>query len=126
VAGPFATEPLVVYCEPWHGHTNRLDEDENVVTSHCSCVQTAVSALNDCWPVRATRNLPIVLCTNAALPADASGDAASIVTETVLPETDPLIIESVVALLPPPPGLVGLFPPPQPSMSDAMVTNEIA
>jgi hypothetical protein len=87
----------------------------------------AVSAVNESPPARDTRNLPAELCTKAALPADASGDPASIFTETALPETLAVIMGNVVALLPPPPpGLVGLPPPPHPSISDAIVTSEIA
>ena len=98
------------------------------MTLHCSCVQTAVIALNEFSAMRATRNRPAPLSTNAALPDAASGDPAPIGTVTVLPDTLALMTLSVV--FPPPPvvgpGAVGLLLPPHPSASEATVTIDIA
>ena len=52
---------------------------EKVLTTHCSCVQTAVNAVN--WsPARETRKLPFGVATSAALPVEASGELASMVS----------------------------------------------
>ena len=45
-----------------------------------SCVQIAVTAVNESWAVRETRKGPSALCTRAMLPTVARGDAASIVS----------------------------------------------
>lgn len=126
MAGPFTTDPLVLYCDPWHGHTNRFEE--NPVTMHCSCVQTAVSALKEFSARRVTRYFSVSeTCTRAALPGLLRGEPLPIFTVTVPNDSLALIVASCV-IFPPPPGLVGLPlpPPPHPSMSDATVTNEIA
>ncbi len=97
------------------------------MTLHCSCVQTAVMALNEFSAMRATRNLPAPLSTNAALPEAESGDPAPIGTVTVLPDT--LALMTLRVVLPPPgvgDGFVGLLLPPHPSASEATVTIDIA
>ena len=91
VAGPLVTDPLVVYCDPWQGHSNV--PLPKLLTTHCSCVQTAVRAVN--WsPARETRKLPLVELTSAAPPVAASGEFASIVTVTVPLDTVPLTVRS--------------------------------
>lgn len=105
VAGPFATEPVVVKREPWHGQTNWLLA--NPVTEHPSWVQTAVSAENVSCAVRARRNVPRPVWTVAAELTAASGDPLSTVTDMVRPLTVPFTVLSVGAfeegevLLPP-------------------------
>ena len=61
---------------------------------HPSCVQIAVNAVNASDAVRETRKLPADDCTSAALPVEASGDAASMVTVTVPLATLPLMVGS--------------------------------
>ena len=55
---------------------------EMPLTVQPSCVHTAVTAVNVSCAVRETSALPAALCTSAALPIAASGDAASIVRES--------------------------------------------
>lgn len=125
VAGPRVTAPLVLYCDPWHGHVNVPDEKPE--TTHCSCVQTAVSALKLLSAVRATRKLPEPVCTSAALPTFASADALTFSMRIDPPEAVAFIVGSAGTFVPPPPGFVGLpFPPPQPSMSEVIVTSDTA
>ena len=85
VAGPIPTAPVVVNCDPWHGHTNRLLENPVIVQP--SCVHVAVRAVNESCAVWATRNVPNGVCTIAAEPTVASGEVASIVTDTTCPAT---------------------------------------
>jgi hypothetical protein len=56
---------------------------------HDSWVQTAVSAVKASCAVREIRKVPSEVCVVAAAPTAASGDAPSIVTETVRPLTVP-------------------------------------
>ncbi len=78
-------------------------------------------------PVRATRSFVDPLCTNAALPTEASGDAALIGTVTTPPDTLALMTAKVCVLPPPPgPGAVGRPLLPHPSIKDVTVTSEIA
>jgi len=104
VAGPLATPPLVVNCDPWHGQTNWLPEKPVMV--HDSCVQMAESTLKVSCAVCATRNVPSEVWRIAAEPTDASAPAGSIETETVRPLTLPETVLSGVAL----DGEVGLPP----------------
>jgi hypothetical protein len=113
------TAPLVLYSDPWHGQTNV--PDWNRVTSHPSCVQIAVKALNVPCETCVTRNFPDVPCTNAALPTLFRGELPSIVRAMTPPDALALMVANDGALLPPL-GDVGLLPP-QPSMSDATETN---
>jgi hypothetical protein len=94
--------------------------DWNPVTSHPSCVQIAVIALNVPCETCVTSTFPGVLCTKAALPTLFKGELPSIVRVITLPEALALMVGSCGALLPPL-GDVGL--PPQLSMSDATETN---
>jgi hypothetical protein len=122
VAGPFTTAPLVVYCDPWHGHSNV--EFAKLLTTQPSCVQTAVSAVN-ASPARETRKLPLDVATSAALPVDASGELASIVIEMTPPTTVALIVRSDGSVEPPddPVDEVGL--PPHPVIADAIDASDI-
>jgi hypothetical protein len=117
VAGPLATAPVVVNRDPWHGHTYWLPE--NPVIVHASCVQVAVSAVNDSSPVLDTRNLPSALWTIAAEPTAANGDAASIVTDTLRPLT--VADTELSADADPEDGDVGL-PPPHAAIAPAAAT----
>ena len=82
-AGPFATPPDVVNCDPWHGHTKRLLSYPVIVQA--SWVQVAVRAVNESCAVRPTRNTPNEVCTIAAEPTAARADAESTLTDTTLP-----------------------------------------
>jgi hypothetical protein len=93
---------------------------------HCSCVQTAVNALNAFSPVRATRKLLLPACTSAALPTLANAVPLTLLTVIVPPAADPGTVVSDGAFDPPPPGPAGLLFLPHPSMTDATVTSEIA
>ena len=62
------------------------------MTVHASCVQTAVSAVNESWAVRATRKFPLLVCTSAALPTLASGELASTVSVIAPPATLALMV----------------------------------
>ena len=66
---------------------------------HASCVQTAVTAANVSCPVRDTSMFAAELLTSAAPPTAASGDAASIVSDSVPAAAVALIVERFVALL---------------------------
>ena len=72
---------------------------EMPVMAHPSCVHTAVTAANVSCAVRDTNTFAAALCTRAALPTAASGEAASIVSESVPDAALALIVKSVVALL---------------------------
>ena len=72
---------------------------ETPLIVHASCVHTAVTAVNVSCAVRETSTFAAELCTSAALPTAASGDAASIVSERA---PDAAVAETVgrlVALL---------------------------
>jgi len=99
--------------------------DANPVIVHPSCVQTAVMALNVSCPVRATRSCRPGASRSAALPTFASGDPESMLRVIRPPLIGAVTVESE-GVLPPPPGLVGLLLLPQPSIREAIVTNEIA
>jgi hypothetical protein len=64
----------------------------NKVTVHCSCVHTAVSTVTEVSEFRKTRKLPSDDETSAALFGVASAPATD--TETVRPDTEPLIVAS--------------------------------
>ena len=96
VAGPIVTPPEVENCEPWHGHTNRLPANPEIVQP--SCVHVAVKAVKESCAVRATRNVPNDVCTIAIPPTAASTDAASIVADTVRPATAAVADGSCVAV----------------------------
>ena len=66
---------------------------------HASCVHTAVTAVNVSCAVRDTSTFAAELLTSAALPTAASGDAASIVSDSVPEAAVPLIVGRFVALL---------------------------
>jgi hypothetical protein len=83
----------------------------------------AVSALNESWPVRATRKLPDADWTSAAPPTEASGELASIVNVTAPPDAVALIVGSCGALLL---GVLGLLGLPQPGTREPSDTIETA
>ena len=66
---------------------------------HASCVHTAVTAANVSCAVRDTSTFAAELLTSAALPTAASGDAASIVSDSVPAAAVALIVGRFVALL---------------------------
>ena len=83
-----------------------------------SCVQMAVSAVNESCAVRATRKLPALACTSAAPPTEPSAELESIVTMTALPATLPPMTGSDGAEL----GDVAL--PPHACRSDPIIAAE--
>src|SRR5205814_3233047 len=84
-----------------------------------SCVQIELSAVKVSCAVRATRRLPELVCTSAALPTDERGELASMVNWIVLPVPRvPLTLDTAGTLS----ADVGL--PPLPSRSDATLTIE--
>src|SRR3954468_12191319 len=79
-AGPWTTAPAVVYFDPWHPQTYWALWKP--VTVQPSCVQRAVSAVNDPPDVCETRKLCPDAWTRAAPPTALSGELASIVSVT--------------------------------------------
>ena len=88
---------------------------------HASCVHTAVTAVNVSCAVRETSTFAAELLTNAALPTAASGDAVSIVSDSVPAAAVALIVVRFVALL----GDVEL-PPPHACHIAPAATNDAA
>ena len=72
---------------------------EMPLTVHASCVHTAVTAVNVSCAVRETSTFAAELLTSAALPTAASGDAASIESDSVPEAAVALIVGRLVALL---------------------------
>jgi len=79
------------------------------VIVHSWCVHVAVSTENALSAVRATRNMPTLVCTSAAEPTLASGEEALIGTVTTPLATEPLMLVNWGVLVedgdvgPPPP-----------------------
>jgi hypothetical protein len=97
-----------------------------VLTVHCSCVQTAVSALNVLCPVCATRKGREDALTTAALPTADSGELPSMFSVIVLLTMDALIVGRPGNPLgdpdPDPEGDAGL--PPHPVTAAAMTASD--